>query len=209
MRQELGLTPTELGLIFSAFAYPYAAMQIAGGWMSDRFGPRLVLAGAEPAVGGGHDPDRLVLERRVARRVPHARRRRRRRCVSDGHARVHLLAAGSRAGLRAGHHPQLRAARRRGHAADRPRDRGAIRMARVVHRARRGEPGVDGGVAGVVQGHAGRAPVGHRRGAGGDPRGRRFDARARADRRRGGRSSAACGSSPSSTSATDGRCGCS
>lgn len=44
MRRELGLSPTELGLIFSAFAYPYAAMQIAGGWMSDRFGPRLVLA---------------------------------------------------------------------------------------------------------------------------------------------------------------------
>jgi sugar phosphate permease len=44
MRKELGLTPTELGLIFSAFAYPYAAMQIAGGWMADRFGPRLVLA---------------------------------------------------------------------------------------------------------------------------------------------------------------------
>jgi sugar phosphate permease len=44
MRKELGLTPTELGLIFSAFAYPYAVMQIVGGWMSDRFGPRLVLA---------------------------------------------------------------------------------------------------------------------------------------------------------------------
>jgi len=43
IRKELELTPTELGLIFSAFAYPYAAMQIAGGWMSDRFGPRLVL----------------------------------------------------------------------------------------------------------------------------------------------------------------------
>jgi ACS family D-galactonate transporter-like MFS transporter len=43
MRQEMGLTPTQLGLIFSAFAYPYAAMQIAGGWMADRFGPRLVL----------------------------------------------------------------------------------------------------------------------------------------------------------------------
>jgi ACS family D-galactonate transporter-like MFS transporter len=44
MRKELGLTPTELGLIFSAFAYPYAAMQVVGGWLSDRFGPRLVLA---------------------------------------------------------------------------------------------------------------------------------------------------------------------
>ena len=45
MRQEMGLTPSALGLIFSAFAYPYAAMQIVGGWLSDRFGPRLVLAG--------------------------------------------------------------------------------------------------------------------------------------------------------------------
>ena len=44
LRKELGLTPIELGLIFSAFAYPYAAMQIAGGWAADRFGPRLVLA---------------------------------------------------------------------------------------------------------------------------------------------------------------------
>src|SRR6185436_5902276 len=44
MRKDLGLTPTQLGLVFSAFAYPYAAMQIVGGWASDRFGPRLVLA---------------------------------------------------------------------------------------------------------------------------------------------------------------------
>ena len=44
IRRELKLTPTELGLIFSAFAYPYAAMQIVGGWSSDKFGPRLVLA---------------------------------------------------------------------------------------------------------------------------------------------------------------------
>jgi ACS family D-galactonate transporter-like MFS transporter len=44
IRRELRLTPTELGLIFSAFAYPYAAMQIVGGWSSDKFGPRLVLA---------------------------------------------------------------------------------------------------------------------------------------------------------------------
>src|SRR5215510_8232071 len=44
LRHELGLTPVQLGIIFSAFAYPYAAMQIAGGWAADRFGPRLVLA---------------------------------------------------------------------------------------------------------------------------------------------------------------------
>src|SRR5262245_16761160 len=44
LRHELGLTPVQLGVIFSAFAYPYAAMQIAGGWAADRFGPRIVLA---------------------------------------------------------------------------------------------------------------------------------------------------------------------
>jgi ACS family D-galactonate transporter-like MFS transporter len=44
LRREFDLTPTELGFVFSAFAYPYAAMQIVGGWLSDRLGPRLVLA---------------------------------------------------------------------------------------------------------------------------------------------------------------------
>jgi sugar phosphate permease len=44
-RKELGLTPTQLGFVFSAFAYPYAAMQVVGGWLSDRFGARRVLAG--------------------------------------------------------------------------------------------------------------------------------------------------------------------
>jgi ACS family D-galactonate transporter-like MFS transporter len=44
MRRELGLSPTALGAVFSAFAYPYAAMQIAGGWLADRWGPRIVLA---------------------------------------------------------------------------------------------------------------------------------------------------------------------
>src|SRR3989441_11340740 len=61
LRKELGLTPTELGLIFSAFAYPYAAMQIAGGWMSDRFGPRLVLAVLSPLWGPAAIPTRLAL----------------------------------------------------------------------------------------------------------------------------------------------------
>ncbi|GAC1523666.1 MAG: MFS transporter [Collimonas sp.] len=43
LKQEMGLTPTQLGLIFSSFAYPYAAMQILGGWLADKFGPRLIL----------------------------------------------------------------------------------------------------------------------------------------------------------------------
>lgn len=43
LKKEMGLSPTELGLVFSAFAYPYAAMQIIGGCLADKYGPRLVL----------------------------------------------------------------------------------------------------------------------------------------------------------------------
>lgn len=43
LRAELGLSATELGFVFSVFAYPYAAMQIVGGWLADKHGPRLVL----------------------------------------------------------------------------------------------------------------------------------------------------------------------
>ncbi|QQX83461.1 MFS transporter [Cupriavidus necator] len=43
IREEMGLTTSQLGLVFSAFAYPYAAMQILGGWMADKFGPKKVL----------------------------------------------------------------------------------------------------------------------------------------------------------------------
>ena len=41
--KELGIDKTQLGLIFSIFAYPYTVMQITGGWLADRYGPRLVL----------------------------------------------------------------------------------------------------------------------------------------------------------------------
>src|SRR5437762_10526994 len=40
---ELHLTNTQVGLIFSAFAYPYLAFQIAGGWVADLFGARRAL----------------------------------------------------------------------------------------------------------------------------------------------------------------------
>lgn len=38
------LTNTQLGLVFSAFAYPYAIIQLFGGWFGDQLGPRLALA---------------------------------------------------------------------------------------------------------------------------------------------------------------------
>ena len=37
---ELHLTNTQVGLIFSAFAYPYLCFQVAGGWVADKFGAR-------------------------------------------------------------------------------------------------------------------------------------------------------------------------
>ncbi|MBB2928190.1 MFS transporter [Paraburkholderia silvatlantica] len=42
-KSELGLTNTQLGIIFSAFAYPYVIFQFIGGWVSDRFGARRTL----------------------------------------------------------------------------------------------------------------------------------------------------------------------
>jgi MFS family permease len=40
---ELGLTNADYGAIFAAFGWSYAAFQIIGGWIGDRFGPRLTL----------------------------------------------------------------------------------------------------------------------------------------------------------------------
>jgi MFS family permease len=51
MQKDLGLTTTQLGLAFSAFAYPYAFFQIAGGWLGDRLGPRLTLTLCAALVG--------------------------------------------------------------------------------------------------------------------------------------------------------------
>src|ERR1700751_6016612 len=41
--KELRLDKTQVGFIFSAFAYPYLLFQIIGGYLGDRFGPRKVL----------------------------------------------------------------------------------------------------------------------------------------------------------------------
>jgi sugar phosphate permease len=42
-KHDLNLTNAEVGLVFSAFAYPYLAFTAFGGWFSDRFGARLSL----------------------------------------------------------------------------------------------------------------------------------------------------------------------
>jgi sugar phosphate permease len=43
IKAELGLSNTDLGLIFSGFAYPYAVFQIIGGLLADKWGPRFTL----------------------------------------------------------------------------------------------------------------------------------------------------------------------
>ncbi|HEY7287480.1 MAG TPA: MFS transporter [Vicinamibacterales bacterium] len=43
IRRELQLSPRQLGVVFSAFAYPYMLFQVFGGWVGDRFGPRFTL----------------------------------------------------------------------------------------------------------------------------------------------------------------------
>jgi MFS family permease len=43
MSAELGLSNADFGLAVSAFAWPYAILQLFGGWLSDRLGARLVL----------------------------------------------------------------------------------------------------------------------------------------------------------------------
>jgi MFS family permease len=43
IQKELSLSNTQLGLVFSAFAYPYLMFQVIGGWVGDHFGPRKTL----------------------------------------------------------------------------------------------------------------------------------------------------------------------
>jgi len=41
--KDFNLSKTQIGVVFSAFAYPYLIFQIIGGWVSDRFGARRTL----------------------------------------------------------------------------------------------------------------------------------------------------------------------
>jgi sugar phosphate permease len=46
--REFGFGKTEIALLFSAFAWAYAAGQIPGGWLADYFGPKRVLLAIVP-----------------------------------------------------------------------------------------------------------------------------------------------------------------
>ena len=43
MMQELGITPIEMGMVFSAFVLGYVLFEVPGGWMADRIGARSIL----------------------------------------------------------------------------------------------------------------------------------------------------------------------
>ncbi|AZU62312.1 MFS transporter [Neobacillus mesonae] len=43
MKEDLGLSTTQMGLVLSAFAYPYALLQIFGGWIGDKTGAKKTL----------------------------------------------------------------------------------------------------------------------------------------------------------------------
>lgn len=43
MREDLGLSTTQMGWVFSVFAIAYGIFEMPGGWMGDRYGPRSVL----------------------------------------------------------------------------------------------------------------------------------------------------------------------
>jgi MFS transporter, ACS family, D-galactonate transporter len=49
--KEFSLEPATQGLVLSAFFWSYALLQIPGGWLIDRFGPRALITGA--TVGWG------------------------------------------------------------------------------------------------------------------------------------------------------------
>src|SRR3984885_15396543 len=42
LSKDLGLTPVQMGFIFSAFGWAYVIGQLPGGWLLDRFGSKAV-----------------------------------------------------------------------------------------------------------------------------------------------------------------------
>jgi len=51
-QKQLNLSNTQVGNVFSAFAYFYLAFQVIGGWVSDRWGARKVLTASAIIWGG-------------------------------------------------------------------------------------------------------------------------------------------------------------
>ena len=121
IKADLGLTNTQLGLAFSAFAYPYALFQLIGGYFGDKFGPRLTLcvsslivciATAATGVVGGLAS---LFAARLALGIGEGA------TFPDCDARHVGVDSRAQLGLCAGHHPFVRADRQCSNAAS---DRG-------------------------------------------------------------------------------------
>src|SRR5262245_4890895 len=165
IKADLALTNTQLGLAFSAFAYPYALFQLVGGWLADKFGARATLGGLRADRVRGDGGDRRGRRARLAVRGPAGARDRRGRDVPDRDARHVGVDPGSALGFRPGHHPRIRAHRQRDHAAAR---RGAGRahlVARIVRGARAGQPRLGAGLDLVLSRRPGSTSLAHAGGA--------------------------------------------
>ncbi len=108
-QKELHFNSVQVGLVFSAFAYPYLLLQVIGGWVSDRFGARLTLTVSAIIWAAGHS-----LDRSGGRPYIHALRPRSawvwRRCnVSRRYPGDVGLDGGGKARILSGNHPFRRA----------------------------------------------------------------------------------------------------
>src|SRR6266545_3546333 len=74
IQKELGLSNTLLGVLQSAFGYPYLLFQIFGGWVGDRFGPRRTLFLCRVLVGVGEGATFPVATRAMQNWTPLGRR---------------------------------------------------------------------------------------------------------------------------------------
>src|SRR3954468_9017799 len=50
--REFELSPTMQGIVLSSFFWTYALLQVPGGWLIDRYGPRRLIARAAVGWGG-------------------------------------------------------------------------------------------------------------------------------------------------------------
>ena len=89
IKAELGLSNTELGVAFSAFAYSYAICQIGGGWIADRFGARITLIGCGLIWVVSTFTTGRAQPRAAVRRAAAARHRRRRDAARPARAITH------------------------------------------------------------------------------------------------------------------------
>jgi Major Facilitator Superfamily len=141
IQKELGLSNTQLGLVFSAFAYPYLLFQVIGGWIGDRLGPRktlfwcgMIWAAATIMTGCVGSLSTLFITR-VALGFGEG-------ATFPTATRDAVLDTGEQKRVCARAHPRMRAARKCGHAAvDRGLD-GLADLAWLVRRPGTGQPGL-------------------------------------------------------------------